>query len=403
MASKSLLRQIRIKNYKNIAAAKIDLQPLTILVGPNGAGKSNFVDALSFVADSLSYSVTSALAGRGGIAAVRRKSMGHPTQIGFSLQIDLAGGGFAEYEFEIAVGPPSGDANVARERCVVNRPMLPVSQFEIENGVFIKEVPGIRTRIEPNRLALTIVSAAEEFLPVFDFLKGIRRYDFDPGSLALSVGTYPFEDPVLNTDGNNAVAVLGRIMQNDDGGYSYNRICSLLSRIVPEISRVELKPLGEKAILEFLQKFGESHEWRFDASAMSEGTLHSLGLLLAIYQSRPPSLIAIEEPESTIHPGALEVLIDAFLDGVERAQILLTTHSPDLLDNKKLSDEQIVVVESDQGRAKITPLVKEARDLIRQRLYAPGELLRQGELHIDRMYAEKAAKQSNFFGEMEGE
>jgi len=156
------LSWIQIRNYRNIAAAVVNLQPLTVLVGPNGAGKSNFVDALSFVADSLNHSISLAFANRGGITAVRRKSGGHPTHIGLRFHLDLADGGWADYAFDIAARPREA-FSVARERCVVQPFMQSRHEFEVQNGQFRREVPGIRPRIEPDRLALTVLSATEEF------------------------------------------------------------------------------------------------------------------------------------------------------------------------------------------------------------------------------------------------
>jgi len=395
------LSQIQIRNYKNIAAAVVNLQPLTVLVGPNGAGKSNFVDALSFVADSLNHSIQLAFANRGGIAVVRRKSGGHPTHIGLRLYLGLADGGWADYAFDIAARPREA-FSIARERCVVQPFMQSRHEFEVKNGKFIREVPGIRPRIEPDRLALTVVSAAEEFRPVFDFLAGIQRYNLRPERLRELQDPDPGEGAVLLPDGSNAAAVLRRISEDGSrNGHVYERICRLLGQIVPGTTSVQPKSLGQKETLEFRQDVGLQHEWRFDALNMSDGTLRALGILLAVYQSRSASLIAIEEPESTIHPAATEILMDILIDGTERSQVLLTTHSPDVLDNKKLSDDQIVAVESVQGVAQITPLTETTRDVIRQRLYTVGELLRQGELQVDRDYADQAARQLSLFGSVE--
>jgi predicted ATPase len=395
------LSWIQIRNYRNIAAAVVNLQPLTVLVGPNGAGKSNFVDALSFVADSLNHSISLAFANRGGITAVRRKSGGHPTHIGLRFHLDLADGGWADYAFDIAARPREA-FSVARERCVVQPFMQSRHEFEVQNGQFRLEVPGIRPRIEPDRLALTVLSATEEFRPVFDFLADIRRYNLRPERLRELQDPDPGEGAVLLQDGSNAAAVLRRIREDSPrNGHVYERICRLLGQVVPGTTSVQPKSLGRKETLEFRQDVGLQYEWHFDALNMSDGTLRALGILLAVYQSRPASLIAIEEPESTIHPAATEILMDILIDGTERSQILLTTHSPDVLDNKKLSDDQIVAVESVQGVAQITPLMETTREVIRQHLYTPGELLRQGELQIDREYVDQAVRQLNLFGSME--
>lgn len=401
MVKQVRLTEIQVRNYKNIAAAVINLQPLTVLVGPNGAGKSNFVDALSFVADSLSHSIQLAFADRGGIAAVRRKSGGHPYHIGLRFGLALEDGGWASYAFDIAVRPREA-FSVARERCVVQPLMQPRQEFEVENGKFVREVPGIRARIEPDRLALTVLSAAEEFRLVYDFLTGIRRYTLRPERLRALQDPDPGEGSVLLPDGSNAAAVLRRIKElGEQNGQAYGRICRLLGQIVPGTTSVEPKSVGRKETLEFRQSVGQRYDWRFDALNMSDGTLRALGILLAVYQPRPASLIAVEEPESTIHPAAAEVLMDILLDGAERSQVLITTHSPDILDNKRLSDRQIVAVESTEGVARITPLTETTRDLIRQRLYTPGELLRQDEIQADLDYAERSARQLDLFGKLE--
>ncbi len=400
--TRPILHQIQIRNYKNIAAAVIDLQPLTVLVGPNGAGKSNFVDALSFVADCLNYSVQLAFANRGGIAAVRRRSHGHPTHIGLRLSLSLASGGQADYAFDIAASP--GERfRIAHERCIVQpRMMGPSYQFEVRDGQFTQPVPGIRPRIEADRLALTVLSATEEFRPVYDFLTNIRRYSLQPDRIRELQDPDPAEGTVLREDGSNAAAVLRHISQQGTGddGHVYNRICSLLGIVVPGTEKVTPKALGQKETLEFRQDMGQKYPWTFAALNMSDGTLRALGILLAVYQPAPASLLAIEEPESTIHPAAAEVLMSVLLDGASRSQIVLTTHSPDILDNKELSDQQIVAVESVRGTAQITPLTKTTRDVIRQRLYTPGELLRAGELVIDPEHAARQIQQLRLFGEV---
>lgn len=78
MTSGVFLNRVTLRNYKSIAACRVDLHELTFLVGPNGSGKSNFLDAIRFVADSLRSSPDHALHDRGTIKEVRRRSGGHP-------------------------------------------------------------------------------------------------------------------------------------------------------------------------------------------------------------------------------------------------------------------------------------------------------------------------------------
>jgi hypothetical protein len=89
---------------------------------------------------------------RGGQAAVRRRSGGHPTHLGIRLTMTLPGQGKAAYAFEVAA-KASGRFEISREKCIVE-PLFEESQgFEVQSGTFKTEIPGIRPLIAPDRLA----------------------------------------------------------------------------------------------------------------------------------------------------------------------------------------------------------------------------------------------------------
>ncbi len=389
-----MLSQVEIKNYKSLASTVVKLDRFTVLVGPNGAGKSNFVDALRFIKECLIASIALPIQNRGGIGAVRRRSRGHPRHFGFRLGMELSSGLFADFSFEIAA-LPKGAFEVKQERCIVQSALGKRHQYEVEGGKFKLGVEGIRAKIEPDRLALTVVSAAEEFRPVYDYLSGMRFYSLAPDKIRELQGADPGE--VLKRDGSNAAAVLREIRKEKPD--NYDRLCRLLSKVVPGTKSAEYVSVGQKETILFKQEVeGDTAPWAFDSVSMSDGTLRVLGILLAVYQVSSPTLIAIEEPEATIHPAALDVLVDILKDGSHRAQILITTHSPDILDNKSINDREILVVDSIKGKTTIAPMEGKSRDMVRQRLYTPGELLRSGELEPDRETANELGEQLKLFG-----
>jgi len=387
-----MLRRVTIKNYRNHAATVVDFGRFTVLVGPNGAGKSNLVDALHFVNECVITSISLALHNRGGIGAVRRHSRGHPTHFGVRLEMELTQDQKADFSFEIAARP-KGAFEVKRERCIVQNLLGESHQYDVESGAFRHGVSGIRPRIEPDRLALSVVSAVEEFQPVYDFLSSMRFYSLVPDQIRQL--QEPDEGRVLEKDGSNAAAVLREIRESKSD--AYERICRLLAKVVPGTSKAEYVSIGQKETLRFKQDVGDVAPWTFDTLNMSDGTLRVLGILLAMNQVSLPSFIAIEEPESTIHPAALEVLVDILRDGNMDTQVLITTHSPDILDNKAISDKEILVVETRAGRAAVSPVGEVSRKAIRQRLYTPGELFRAGELEPDIRQAEERAQQLSLF------
>ena len=389
----SWITEVQIENYRSLAHVVVPLSRLTVLVGPNGSGKSNFTDALRFVADSLNGTLSLALKQRGGIGAVRRISAGHPNNFGVLLRANLSDDTLVDFSFEIAAASP-GNFVVRRERCEVRRLFKVNAAYEVQNGEFTAQVPGIRARIEPDRFALTILSATEEFRPVFDFLSRMRFYSLVPDRIR------EIQDPdagdVLTRDGSNAAAVLREMKRKNRD--DYDRVCRLLSKVVPGVSAVEYHSLGQKETLTFKQDVGSDWPWTFEALNMSDGTLRALGILLAVYQSSTPAVVVIEEPEATIHPAAMDVLVQILRDGQYRSQVLVTTHSPDVVDNKAISDENIRVVEKQRGRTIVSTMGSLSRESVKQKLYSLGDLMRSGELEPDRDAVETLSQQLDLFG-----
>ena len=155
-----------------------------------------------------------------------------------------------------------------------------------------------------------------------------------------------------------------------------------LSVIVPGTVGVETRTLGPKLTLEFLQKVrGDPHAWRFLANNMSDGTLRAFGVLVALFQgvgnsSLAARLVGIEEPESALHPAAAEAVMDVLQEVSGTVQVVATTHSADLLDQKTLSVESLLAVVSEAGETRLAPLDEKGREILREGLSTPGELLR---------------------------
>ncbi|MBN1916959.1 MAG: AAA family ATPase [Verrucomicrobia bacterium] len=390
------ITRLSVVNYKSIAATETDLEPFTVFVGPNGSGKSNLIDALSFVCDSLSRPINDAFLRRGGIRATSRYSWGHPTNIGIRLTLSLADGMHADYSFNVAA--EQGEAfRVARERCVVVSGVARSHRFEVRNGKFVQEIPGIRPKVEADRLALYAASGTAEFRPVYDFLTSMRFYSVVPDRIRELQA--PDSGESLAPDGANAAAVLRRVKSEPGGKERYDRICRLLSKVVEGVTRAEPKTVGGRMeTVRFTHEVGAKRPWTLEALSMSDGTLRVLGLLLAVYQAGRHSVIAIEEPEATVHPGAAELVVQVLMDAAHERQVLVTTHSPDVLDYKGLDDSQVRIVTKQENWTLVSSVSDSTRETILQRLYSPGELLRVGELNPDLAAAKRRAGQIDLFG-----
>jgi len=376
------LKRVTLRNYKSIAAAAIDLRPLTFLVGPNGSGKSNFLDGLRFTRDALRSSLDHALRDRGGIAEVRRRSGGHPNHFGIRFDFELPKS-WGHYAFRIGA-KAQGGYEVQTEECVIHG--AEEARFVVRAG----EVAGTHNgtplpAATKDRLFLVNASGLPAFRPLYDALSGMGFYSLNPDRLRDLQS--PDSGDLLARDGSNLTSVLRQLATHD--AMRKARIEEYLSNVVPGVRGVEVKDVGPKATLEFRQEVaGSADPWRFLAANMSDGTLRALGVLVALFQTaglgiQTVRLIGIEEPEVALHPGAAEILLDALREASALAQVIVATHSPDLLDSADLDSELILAVTSAKGETQIAPVDEPSREALRRGLYTAGELLRLDQLRPD--------------------
>lgn len=394
-----LLTRVRLRNYKSIAACDISPAQLTFLVGPNGSGKSNFLDALRFVADALRSSIDHALRDRGGINEVRRRSGGHPTHFGIRVDFHL-GESQGYYAFTVGAKRHGGYA-IQREECYsVPRSGEGAHYYRVEQGRVGRSTLYPPPAAIADRLYLVNVSGVDAFRPVYEALSGTGFYNLNPEEIRDLQPPDPGD--LLRRDGSNIASVLSNLAKRSP---SYKeRIEDYLRKVVPGVVRVDRRPVGHKETLEFRQEIrGAQHPWRFYASGMSDGTLRAVGVLVALFQGAvdgksSPRLVGIEEPEAALHPAAAGVLIDGLRDAGEHTQILVTSHSPDLLDNDEISADSIFAVVAEHGESHIGPLNDAGRSILKDRLYTAGELLRMDQLDPDPVLSNLKPNQLRLFG-----
>lgn len=375
------IRKITIRNYKSIAVCELDLPGLAFLIGPNGSGKSNFLDCFRFVSDSLKTSLDHALRDRGTIKEVRRRSGGHPNHFSLRLDFNLTGGGYGHLSFRIGARKDGG-FEVQNEECRVFTALMHEHFYHVQSGTVTKSSLALLPAALPDRLFLVAASGLPEFRPVFDALSRMEVYNLNPKEIQAM--QKPDAGELLRRDGSNIASVL----QNLDAVHR-TRLNEYLSRIVKGLSGAQTKILGSQETIEFRQAVkGQKHPWTFLASSMSDGTLRALGVLVAIFQnlrnqSVSQNLIGLEEPEMALHPAASAVLLGALREASASSQILVTSHSPDLLDNEDIPPESIFAVDNVDGITRIGPIDPAGRQMLRDKLFTPGELLRQNQIAAD--------------------
>ncbi|MCP4661199.1 MAG: AAA family ATPase [bacterium] len=383
MATSHLLTRIRIYNYKSIARCDVRPDRLSFLVGPNGAGKSNFLDALRFLTDSLNASLEHALLVRGGFRELCHRSPTPANELGLALELTLSDGRRARYALLVGTEESEGSYVVRREECVVEAAGGGEKTYYcVENGELARSSATVAPAPAADRLYLVHASGLPEFRPVYDALSRLGLYNLNPGPMR---DLQPLESTtLLARDGRNLAAVFGRIAAQ--APEVRQRIEEYLSKVVPDIRSVEPRSFGPKVTLEFRQAGSSAQQPRLILAAnMSDGTLRALAILVALHQSinGTAPLIGIEEPEVALHPAAAGVLLDSLVEASYRTQVLVTSHSPELLDDEKIGPEAILAVVLRDGATLIGPLDDFGRSALRDRVTTVGELLRLNQLTLD--------------------
>ena len=372
------LTQVRLRNYKSIAACDLEVGALVILVGPNGAGKSNFLDALRFVADAVRGSLAGVIEERGGFREIRHRGKTVASSLTLVLEFRLSAGE-ARYGFRLE---RRGDGYVvAREVCRVE-PQHKTRKFSVVEGE-VEVGPRAKPPADAAELYLARVGRIGPFDAVFQHLSGMA---FCSPNVNRIRGLQPPDDGrLLRRDGSNLASVLRRL---DATAPEWKEtVDSYLHAMAPQLVSVEPRRLGPMVTLQFLQSATSGNDRvakqrKFFAQNMSDGTLRGLAVLVALLQAGgdgQASLVGIEEPELALHPGALGAVMDAILEASQHTQTFVTTHSVELLDNEELPHRSVFPVELNAGESRIGSLDDACVEAIDGGDFTVGELLNMGQ------------------------
>lgn len=366
-----MIMQLTISNYRSLGeSTKLTLGPLTALVGPNGSGKSNLVDALRFLAESMRIGLEAAIARRQGITALRRLSGGRPFDITIEVFITGKDGGFGHYVIEL--GAAKEAYRVKHEYAAWFVEVSRMYDFEVRDGRWISGPPDLRPKIDPMSLALPLIAADERFRPLANAIRDVAIYSIFPDTLRRP----QVHDPIRPMDehGTNWCSILKDARRDGWVG----ELKAALGQITGDIDDIKVNAAGGFLIPEFrhgvTSQKGKARERWFTAAQESDGTLRMAGIITALLQEPPLTLIGVEEPELTVHPGALPILYDFLVQASHRSQVLITTHSPDLLG--LLKADGVRVVERHDGVTTVGPMDESQRAAVQERLFTPGELMR---------------------------
>ena len=367
-----VVRRVTVENFRSIARCEVELLPLTFLVGPNGAGKSNFLDVMRLVADALRSSLAHVLRDRGGIDDVCRRAGVRSPHFALRLDLTLPGGDRGHYALQVGATSRSG-FEIQREECV-----LGPAWFDVVAGS-VRSSAAVHPPASSDRLYLVNAAGLPAFRPVYDSLSRMGFYNLHPEVMRTVQPLDP--SPLLARDGLNLASTLDRMAQHDP--QSKRRVEEFLATVVPGLEGVDANVVEHAATVVFKQRHGATQSCTYHAGQQSDGTLRALGLLIALFQKDDQgaiSLVGLEEPEAAMHPGAVGALLGALREASLQTQVLVTTHSPDLLDDESVTADSLRAVVAQEGATLIAPIDVPSQSALRDHLYTAGELLRLNQL-----------------------
>lgn len=373
-----MLESLYLRGFRSFPAAVVEFDNPTFLIGQNGAGKSNLVDVFAFLSDAMNSRLSTVFNQRSGYVAVGSRSgqTKRPLNLGIRLKLAKLNEEIstADYAFELRYFKDS--IQVKRERCILSRNDGSCVWFDrTSDGFKSSGTKSLNPSLELNALALPLVGGDSRFKPVLDFLSEMRVYSIDPAVLRGMQDTDSGNR--LNSDGSNTTSVLREIARQSP--VDLEILIDLLGAIVPGMVDIKPKEYRNKLTLELTQEF-KSKKTRFESFSLSDGTLRAVGLLTAIFQTQRPKVLLIEEPEATIHPGALGAVLDALWHAKRFMQVIVATHSPDILEAKWIEDRHLRIVTWDDGCTHVARVSADTREALREHLMDAGELMRSGTL-----------------------
>ena len=346
---------LRLQNWKNFARIEVDLQNRVFLVGPNAAGKSNLLDVFRFLRDLASPGggFQEAIRRRGGVSAIRCLAARRYPDIELRVVVEPRQAN-TRWEYELAFKQDAQRrARISKEKVV-------------RDGRVLLMRPNDDDKQDPARLTQTHleqVNVNRSFRELASFFESVRYLHIVPQLVRepdRSVGRPndpfggDFLEQIAKTQERTRLARLSRIRD-------------ALRVAVPQLAEIELArdDRGTPHLRGKYEHWRPQGAWQTE-DQFSDGTLRLMGLLWVAMEGGGPLLL--EEPELSLHPEIVRYLSQMFARVQRRTgrQIILSTHSPDLLRDEGIGLDEVLLLRPGSEGTEVTPAgaFQEIRDLL---------------------------------------
>jgi len=391
------IERVRAWNFKNFEELDLELKEFNVIVGANASGKSNTLELIKFIRDVASAGLDNAISLQGGakyftniraglsrnfrlqiltkpspeeriahiIPRVQAATPGSPESGGLikfgpfwqlraeieSLTYTLGIHFGTDADFEIVEDEVEVKADFSQETVrgevgtAYGKGSLRFRNLRGKLEIEPSLPPGAPGRPEdfgqlitgqlPPKKTISLELPLYFFVPTDVYtetvFKDIEVFDIDPKSPKFGVRVAAKAD--LEDDGENLALVLKTILEDEK---SKRMLSNLLRDLLPFVGDLTVEPFADRTFLFRLQEAFFPEEY-LPASLLSDGTINITALIVALYFGRH-SLVAFEEPERNLHPSLIAKVMQMFRDASRYKQIIITTHSPEVVRHTDLGD-----------------------------------------------------------------
>lgn len=367
-----MLTTLAIANYRSLHELIVPLTPLNTVTGENGSGKSNLYRALRLLVETAKGGIVAALAREGGLESTLWAGPEAHSRAMRSGAVPIQGGprrdpvslrlGFASEEMSYCIDlglPTPTDSAFARDpeikrECIWSGPVLRPATLLVDRrgpSVRVRQESGdwqmVSSRLSGFDSMLTEIAdpaRAPEVLAVRDRIRTWRFYDHfrmdaDAPARQPQLAT---RTPVLSNDGRDVAAALQTILETGDAAALQHAVSDAFPGSSLAIDQ------GDGRFAVSLKQQGLLRP--LAAAELSDGTLRYLLWIAALLTPRPPALMVLNEPETSLHPDLLPALARLIADAARESQVWVVSHSNRLVNAlREAANAQIIVLEKSLG------------------------------------------------------
>ena len=348
-----ILKKIKLRNWKNFQNCEVDLTERCFVIGANASGKSNFIDALRFLRDIAKQAggLQTAVEERGGFTKIRCLAARRSAKI-LSIKIELGNPNEEQniWSYYLEIAHTGG--GIFKNQVKINSEEVfsyKENKFILKRGATNKDSKEKDDEETLKYTHLEQATANKEFRELQIFFQNIEYLNIIPQMVRES-SSMLYSSSKEDYYGRNFLERLSKVNEKTRNSY-FRKINEFLKLSVPQLSELQFVkdqmgvPHLEAKYKHWRDKGSKQQEMQF-----SDGTLRLIGFLFALIDNN--GVILLEEPEINLNSGIVSQL-PAFISKIQRnkkakgeSQILITTHSYDMLADAGISSDEVLLLEN---------------------------------------------------------